>query len=438
MAISQPELAMLDESIEHKMAETQEWVVEKYGDGYAALFLMDADAWQHFPKPVQTLGGWAMAHVLAETYPPGGKGYPLPEYIGKDHNAASIASGSMRPYFGFAAPRGLTAEMVYANPELLLEQQRALRLFPIAVSARMVGADGSEELGRSARLPGAWGRRFRGGALILQSYVDWHAQPAEASHVVRAEVRVADEHMSENNRLIASSAATQKLHFGELGMCAVYFGYCYNVGNRLEPFAIGELYRTDTWREHLRDFKVYSPDGPHLTFLDALCRHQTGESLPLVVTAGSESEQYMHCAAPQVHGKTVYAKVAVVEDAKGADTQDLLQTVTELDDAAPLVMVKVPAHTPRGAATQSALLHRGYTVCGLEPPHDVPASNDQPAHVVPPMVYMARLGAFVRSGDVPLARALFLPELYGPALQREFARIDHEFVSTVAQAGKHA
>ncbi len=437
MAAAQPELAQLSELVDRKMEQTQAWVAETYGNDCAALFLMDAKAWQHFPPAVQKLGGWAMKRVLAATYPPDGEGYPLPEYIGEEHNAQSIASGAMLPYFGFVAPRSLTAKMVYDNPELLLECQQRLQLIPLAVSARMVSRDGSVELGRSARVAAGFGPGFRGGALILQSYIDWLSQETDnPSHVVRAEVRAADAHLAADGELIPSSAATQEEHFGRqrMGLLPTLFLPGYVVGERLEPFVVGELYRSDTWREHLRDFTVHTPGGEHLAFLEALCQYQTGESLPLTVGASTEATGYQYCNQPQVHGGTVYAKIEVVANTDGKGKQPLLQTVRELDEVAPLVMVRIPADSPEGAATQALLMQHGFIVCGLELAHDVPDEQGDCTRLVPPTVYMARLGASVRSGHIPLARALFPPNLYGESLQQEFARVDQAFRNSVGHA----
>lgn len=422
----------LESKIQEKVDATNDWIYQKYGPDYHALFLMDAMIWQHASPEVQEFAGAAMATILEATYPPHGQSYPLPEFIGKEFNTKVIASGDVLPYFGFIAPKELTVEMVSANPELLLQFREHLQ--PVGVSARVVSEDGSDELGRSAKMPGYEG--FHAGALILQSQLDWLTQAS--SHVVRAEVRASAPHQAIDGSWIPSSGATQKLFFGELGLAPTRFIPGAYVLRDAEPFVIGERHREGTWKENLTKYPtIYTPAGNHINFLEAISTYQLGEPIQIVTAVKNTKQPYRHSERPQEHGDTVYAKVEVLSPGKAgkaeSNSHDLLATLSKLDTSAPMVVVKVEAHTMEGAATQKLLLDNDFIVCGFEPAHTLPANGTRRGkQLIPPTIYMARHGKAVRLGEVRVSPAYFPAELYGPELQQEFRRIDAEFRQRIA------
>lgn len=425
VATSRPDL---QQRINGKIEQTQEWVYSKYGPDYHALFLLEPHAWADFPPEVQAYGGEAMAEILEATYPPHGESYPLPEFIRAPFNTEVIASGAVKPYFGFIAPAELTEDAVYANPELLLSYRD--RLQPIAVSARVEGTDGSHELGRSAKMPGYDG--FRAGALILQSHLDWLDHPrAQQSHSARAEVRASAMHVAHDGSIIPDSGATQTLYFGELGLTPTRFVPAYVVGDRLEPFVIGEDHRGG-----YIDMPVFTPAGPHVGFIEALSEYQGAKARPIIVPDNG-IKAYEYNTTPQSHdGGTVYAKMEIVSGAKAGKHgwQKISDSLAKLDATAPMVMVKVPTHTEEWAATQEALRKEGFIFCGFEPAHEVPAANSRRGRkeTVPPVVYMARIGHSVRIGAVPIAPAYFPGKLYGERLREEFEKVDKAFRDAVA------
>ncbi len=421
---------LLDDQIAQKQATTQDWVEDTYGkDHHAVVLGPDVLLGSHAAR---SFAAQTIANVLHEVY---GDDYPLPESNTPAYTLHAMGVTALQPYVGVVAPKWLTAEAVRQQPALLDVHQSSIT--PVAVTARVRNVtSGSQEAGRTGKRPKHF-RKFHAGWLVLETIRDWHDEGEDGSYMLHADVRAAADHVAPDGQPIPTSGATQTLYVGEGGLRATFSAPLYRVGD-VEPFVAAKKYRENTWVEHLNDYTVHTPAGPHVALLQELCKHQTGRDLRKMVVTASHPAQTLHMGVPQQNGPTIYTKLNVVHDGGEAMTaREARALFDRMGNDAPLVLVEVPADTPESAGVQALLMEAGFTVCGFEPAHDEPTEHGHRSHVVPPKVYLARLGDSVTSGQAKLAPAYFPPEIYGRHLQKQLARVDNEFRNSLKSSTKH-
>lgn len=418
------------ETIDRKVAQTQEWVASNFPGQQAIFLLHHAAAWTRYPQEIQQLAGEWIADIIGDVYPE----YPLPN-ASAEFNARQIAEGGIHPYFIVMAPAELPQAAVDHDPSILLKYADAIT--PLAVTARVIGAsdvpgNGVDELGRTARKKAYPG--VKGGALVLQSDLDWELYGH--SRAVIADVRAAAEHGTTRRGVTPSGGATQHLYYGELGLSPFMFSHAYSVGtdgkgiHTLEPFVKGEKRKVPTASEsnRLAD-TIYVPAGHHADFVRKLSAFQNpGQPANVVEISRGDAEPYQQALA-EAHGPYIYGTIVIDSGDNIGGTMPLLEAIAHIDAQSPEIIVQLRADTPESAATQQLFLDNGFVVCGFSPAYEeiVPGKRKRMSNVTKPAtIYLARAGRSVREGLMHIAPAYFPPNLYGDSLQAHFVRIDTE------------
>ncbi len=424
LRLNASDVSKLESRIRGKRIATTNWVEKKF-PGRTAYFLTRPFWWQNAEEKTQRLAAEWMSEIILAVY---GDGYPLPNKH-PDFNLDGIRNGTLLPYFGVIGPKRITELEELKGEELYkFIQTNQEEVIPVTTSALILTDNGFAELGRNANR-GSNDKMFsgfEGGPTTLERLFDWlrnRHRLLERVHTLVSDMRAAQPH--DNS---PSSAAVQTLLLRDLGMRIRLVAPLYNV-NGFEPFlSVIRPRNPNHWKETNRMKIIYTCSGPHISFLKKLWQHQVGEELNLQII---DDVQYLSphpLGFVKYHGSDIYSFIDVYdkekrkklsqEEIRSLSTLD--KSIADLDEKAPVIIVRVEAETPQSAITQRKLTEDGFVICGIEGGYDENYLNGNNEELIirrykaPAYIYLAKLGKSVKEGQIVLSPALFIdPSISG-------------------------
>lgn len=396
----------LNNAIEAKKTATSQ-EVKSINSRLEAQFLTRPLFWTEANPEFQQLAAEWCSQVILQVY---GEGYPLPNKH-PGYNLKQIQDGSLLLYLGLMGPaNGLSQQDFYSFPDI----KKVSQYQPVATAAIILNHDGKAELGRTGRRSDC--RFFDGGVVSLERVNDWSRNRyrlLEMIHLLTSDIRAAADHQHS-----PLSGAVQNLIIAQMGMKVYLTAPLYNV-NGLEPFLGVHLPRSQQkFKQTNQNTVIFTPCGQHTELLQALWQHQLDEKIQLET---HEAEPY-EFALSHDNGPDIYGSIDVIDHEKISELtkeerkriRPIAETLAQLENTSPVVMVKVEAQTPQSAATQRLLIKHGYTVCGVTPAMNadyLTLANGNPPEInhylSPAYIYLAKLGDAVLSGRLALAPAYY-------------------------------